>query len=331
MRKTIINSSLGKGNEILRLLSSVISKEADVLKNLALNVPLEAANFVEKILSTKGKLIFTGLGKSWHISQKLAATFSSLGIPSLALHANNAVHGDLGIIQSHDSIVIISKSAYGSEFEYIIELAKKSNIHVSLICCSYGNLCKTVDLVIRLCFREEACVMNLAPTSSTTLFLAFGDAIAVVLSYLRNFTKADFMHFHPAGSIGKKLTSTVAHFMYKGDTLPIIYENTLFVDLICVITKKKLGVGIVVDEKNKVKGIITDGDLRRACKYGSLLFNKTAEDIMTKNPKVIAHNLMAIDALEIMESYNITSLIVQEFEQIVGIIHIHDLIKAGIN
>ncbi|MBD3231658.1 KpsF/GutQ family sugar-phosphate isomerase [Candidatus Dependentiae bacterium] len=334
MLKKPINSSsqlFTKKEEIKFELIKILSEEKNSIEYLIQNFPNEAIILVEKILRTKGKLVFCGMGKSGLIARKLVATFSSIGTPSFFLHPSEALHGDLGMIQENDFFIAISKSGTGIELEQIIPILKSQNNQTCLISCKKGILNNLVDLNIVLPFKKEACELNLAPTSSSTLSMAFGDAIAIVVGKLKGFNKNDFARFHPAGALGKKLLLKVSALMHKVNQLPLIKPNTNFQDLIFTITQKKLGVGIVVDNKIRLLGIITDGDLRRACKFGPKIFNKTATEICTFHTKTISADLLAYDALKVMEDYNITSLIVTKKDNtVIGLIHIHDIIKAGI-
>jgi arabinose-5-phosphate isomerase len=317
--------------DIKQAISNVILQESQALTVVANNIPESAAVLVDKILKNTGKIVFSGIGKSGLVAQKLAATFSSLGIPAIFLHACDALHGDLGVIQQSDIFVALSKSGTGVELEAIFPFLNNNKNFTVLICCNSGVLCSLVNLVIQLPLEREACNLNLAPTSSSTLMMAFGDALAVVVSSIHNFDKNCFARVHPAGALGKRLILTVNHFMYSGDDLPLIPINSNFSDILYTISSKKLGIGIVVDDKNNLCGIVTDGDLRRACdKFGPDVFNKKAPEIMTLYPKTIDFNTLAYVALDIMENFKITSLVVVNGKLAVGVIHIHDLIKAGI-
>lgn len=326
--------------DVKQAISNVMLQEAQALTAVANNIPDAASILLSKILENKGKIIFSGIGKSGLVAHKLAATFSSLGIPSIFLHACDALHGDLGVIQNNDILIALSKSGTGVELENIlVSLNNNKNFnknYTALICCNNGNLCNLVDLAVKLPLEREACPLNLAPTSSSTLMMAFGDALAVVVSSMHNFDKDCFARVHPAGALGKRLILTVNYFMSSGQNLPIIKRDSNFSEILYIISSKKLGIGVVVDDKNNLCGIITDGDLRRACdKFGPDVFNKKAPEIMTLNPKTINIDTLAYEALEVMENFNITSLVVVENKPAgdkvaVGIIHIHDLIKAGI-
>jgi arabinose-5-phosphate isomerase len=325
-----INSNFSK-KDIQSDLIKVLATEAEAIKNLVNNFPSSAVTLVEKILQTKGRVIFSGMGKSGLIAKKLVATFSSTGTPSLFLHPAEALHGDLGMIKPEDMFIAISKSGTGSEFSQIIPILNSCGNYTSLICCANGALSELVNLTVLLPFTQEACQMNLAPTTSSTLSMAFGDAVSVVASKLKKFNQNDFAKFHPAGALGKRLLLKVNSLMACKQELPFLDKDTSFADLLYLISSKKMGVGIVVDENKKLLGLVTDGDLRRATLRGPKVFEMTAKNIMTKNPKTIQQEILAFDALHVMEDFNITSLIVKdEFDSVVGLIHIHDLLKAGI-
>lgn len=314
-------------------LITVISKEIESLNFLVENFPKRSEILVEKILQTKGRVVFSGMGKSGHVAKKLVATFAGLGIQSLFLHPAESLHGDLGMLNSEDIFIAISKSGTGIELEQVIPVLKSQGNFCCLISCVAGGaLTKLVDLSVVLPFTAEACELNLAPTSSSTVCIAFGDAVAVVISKIRGFGKNDFAKLHPSGALGKKLLLKVSSLMANGEQLALIYPETDFKDLLLKITSKKLGVGIVVDRNNVLLGIITDGDLRRACELGPRVFEKCAKDIMKCEPKKILQDTLAYDALKLIERFNITSLVVTtQDDKVVGLIHIHDLVKAGIS
>jgi arabinose-5-phosphate isomerase len=311
-------------------LCAVLHAEADAILSIINNFPPQAVLLVERILKANGKIIFSGVGKSGLVAQKLAATHSSLGIPSFSLHPSDALHGDLGAVQTGDVFIALSKSATGEEFNQILPILTSRGITTCLMCCKHGALSNKADIVITLPVEREACPLNLAPTSSSTAMMAFGDAVAVVVSNLKGFGEHDFARNHPAGALGKRLLLTVSSIMHKDEALPLILPTTPFKDVLVTITSKKRGLGIVIDEHGSLCGIITDGDLRRACECGTKVFDTCALDIATKHPKFIAPNALAYTALRMMEEYNITSLVVVEHEKVVGLVHIHDLIKAGL-
>ena len=317
-------------NLIIKNIIDVMHQEADVIKSATKHISQTASLLVELIFNTKGKIVFCGAGKSGLIGQKLAATYASLGIPAIFLHPSDAIHGSLGVVQPNDIFIALSKSGTGSELEQIVPYLHVHNVRFCLICCVQGALAQKAHLVVCLPCEREACSLNLAPTNSSTLMLAFGDAVAVTISKLKGFSKNNFAIYHPAGALGRKLLTTTHSFMHKKNELPLLKADTQFKDLLFSITNKKLGIGIVVNDKNELLGIITDGDLRRACSSGPDVFNSTASQIMTKNPKSISSNQLACNALELMEEHNITSLVVTDNNAVTGLVHIHDLIKAGL-
>ncbi|MFH1832111.1 MAG: KpsF/GutQ family sugar-phosphate isomerase [bacterium] len=318
-------------SDIQQEIVRVLLQEAQAIHNLVENLPVSACDLVHRIMQTKGKIIFSGIGKSGIVGQKLAATFSGVGIPSIFMHSAECLHGDLGVIQHDDLFIAISKSGSSTELEYIFSFLKNHKIYGVLLCCSGGPLAKRANLVVALPLKQEACALNLAPTSSSTIMIAFGDAVALCVSKLKKFTRNDFARFHPAGTLGKKLLLTIEEVMHLHDVLPLISPDTLFKDLLITITKKKLGMGIVVNSESKLLGVISDGDLRRACNQGPSVFEKTAAEIMTINPKTTTPYTLASEALACMETFNITCLVVIDNQKVVGLVHIHDIIKTGLN
>lgn len=308
----------------------VLTKEAHAISFAAQNLPDTAVALVHKILKTTGRIVFSGMGKSGLVARKLTATYSSVGIPSLFLHPGDALHGDIGMVRPEDFFIALSKSATGIELEQIFAVLRAQGNQTGLICCGDGKLCEIADLVVKLPFQSEACFMNLAPTSSSTLMIAFGDAIALAVSKQRGFNHQDFARSHPNGALGKRLTLTVRSLMHAVVTVPLLDPALSFKDVLSQISYHRLGVGVVIDHAGRLMGIITDGDLRRACEQGPGVFDCSAEQIMTKNPKTIEASNLAYDALLLMEKFNITSLVVIETEHPVGVVHIHDLVKAGL-
>lgn len=325
-------ATITQNYEPLALFSDVLTREAQALNNLVAAVPRETSRLIDTILHTTGSVIFTGAGKSGHIGKKLAATFSSLGISSLFIHPFEALHGDFGVIKKHDCVIMLSKSASGYELELLALLLRQHSVTTILICCEQGSLCSDVSLAIQLPFENEACLLNLAPTSSSTLMLAFGDALASTISFYKGFTASDFARNHPSGSLGKSLLLTTASLMHAGKQLPLLDVHDSFTYVITTIMEKKLGVGIVVNAEQNVLGIITDGDIRRACAlHGPAVFSLTAKNLMTVEPKTVSYTTKASQALAIMEQYNITKLVVtDEHNHTIGLLHINALIKAGI-
>jgi arabinose-5-phosphate isomerase len=285
---------------------------------------------VHLIDTMKGRLVVSGIGKSAIIGQKIVATLNSTGTPSIFMHAADAIHGDLGMVQQDDIVMIISKSGESPEIKVLITLIK--NLGNKLI-AMVGNLNATLalgaDLVLNTTVSQEACPNNLAPTSSTTAQLAMGDALAVCLMEVKGFSSSDFAKFHPGGSLGKKLYLRVSD-LSKLNERPAVNQNSSIKDVIVEITQKRLGLTAVLDEEGMLTGVITDGDLRRMLEKGNDIVHTTAKDIMGVHPKTIEGDALAVDALDRMRKNNITQLIVTEDKHYAGVIHLHDLIREGI-
>lgn len=327
---SIIPTHVNKNNA-LDTVRTVIQAEATTLQNLVNNLPLETLECLTILSNTIGSIIFTGAGKSGHVGQKLSATFSSLGLPSFFLHPYDALHGDMGKIRNNDTVIMLSKSGISAELELMSQIFKQRSITTILVCCSPGNLTQVCSLSIQLPLEKEACLYNLAPTSSSTMMQAFGDALAVALSTQKGFSSQDFARNHPSGALGRSLLLDANALMHTHNELPFLTESDSFETVLNVIIEKKLGVGIVATPEKKLLGIITDGDIRRACAQGPQIFSLNANSFMTKKPKTINATTKASHALNIMEQYNITSLIViDENNYVLGLLHIHALLKAGI-
>ncbi|MFC5282035.1 KpsF/GutQ family sugar-phosphate isomerase [Pedobacter alpinus] len=315
--------------EILEIANRTISLEAEAIKQLQLQLSKDFALLVKEIINLKGRLIITGVGKSAIIAQKLVATFNSTGTPSVFMHAADAVHGDLGIIQKDDLVLCLSKSGNTAEIKVLIPLLKQGD---NLLACIVGEkesyLAKQSDFVLDATVAIEACPNNLAPTTSTTAQLVLGDALAVCLLECRAFSKEDFAKYHPGGALGKKLYLKVSDLCSLNEK-PEISIDASIKDAILEITKKRLGVVAIV-ENNELRGVITDGDLRRMMEKYESFEKLKAVDIMNHNPKTIDFNEMAIHALNQMKQFNITSLIVTKQNNYEGVVHLHDLLKEGI-
>jgi len=327
---SLTSEQLGLHNAIHQDIVDVLTKEAYAISLAAQQLPETAIQLVLKILNTLGRVVFSGTGKSGLVARKLAATYSSVGIPSFFLHPGDALHGDLGMVRPEDLFIALSKSATGSELEQIFTVLNSQGNQTGLICCSDGNLKQFASLVVKLPFQGEACFMNLAPTSSSTLMIAFGDAIALAVSKKKGFGQSDFARSHPSGALGKRLTLTVRALMHSAQTIPLLPAHMPFKEILSEISLHKLGVGLVLDDVGHLGGIITDGDLRRACEQGPSVFDRCAHEIMSKMPKTIDVALLAYDALLMMEKFNITSLVVVDNQKPVGVVHIHELVKAGL-
>jgi len=315
--------------KILKNAQQVFSHES---KSIAQLIDFLDENFVKTvttILETKGKVIVTGIGKSAIIAQKIVATLNSTGTPSQFLHASEAIHGDLGMIQPNDIVICISKSGNSPEIKVLAPIIKNfGNILVGMTGNKDSFLAKQSDYVLNTFVERESCPNNVAPTDSTTAQLVMGDALAVCLMYERGFTANDFAKYHPGGALGKQLLLKVKDMLDK-ENKPSVGPNSTIKDVIVEISQKRLGVTAVVED-NELKGIITDGDIRRMLEKQDSFSHLTAQDIMTKNPKTIETEKMAVEALHAMENFSITQLIVTENKQYVGIIHLHDLLKEGI-
>lgn len=315
--------------EILEVAKKTILTEASAVEHLLKQLKPDFAHLTLEILNLKGRVIITGVGKSAIIAQKIVATFNSTGTPAIFMHAADAIHGDLGIIQKNDLVLCLSKSGNTSEIKVLIPLLKQGK---NKLACIVGDtqsfLAKQSDFIIDASVEVEACPNNLAPTTSTTAQLVLGDALAVCLLECRAFTKEDFAKYHPGGALGKKLYLKVSDLSSQNEK-PQIEMGGNIKEVILEITKKRLGVVAVLDDK-KLVGIITDGDLRRMMETYTSFENLKAMDIMSKNPKTIQSNEMAVNALVIMKQYNITQLIVKKDTIYDGVVHLHDLLKEGI-
>jgi arabinose-5-phosphate isomerase len=289
-------------------------------------------NFVEateKIYNSKGRLVITGIGKSAIISQKIVASFNSTGTPALFLHASEAIHGDLGMIQNEDVIICISKSGNSPEIKVLVPLLKRfGNSLIAITGNMTSFLAKGSDIVLNTTVDSEACPNNLAPTNSTTAQLVMGDALVVCLMEMRDFQPQDFAVYHPGGALGKKLLLKVK-VMLENSLKPMVGPDAAIKRVIFEISEKRLGVTAVV-ENEKVIGIITDGDIRRMLNDRDTFTDLTARDIMTKNPKMTSSNAMVVEALNIMEDFSITQLVVVDDGEYKGVLHLHDILKEGI-
>ena len=316
-------------SEIISIAKSVIRLEAAEIKNLESKINDVFANTVALILSSKGRVIVAGVGKSANIASKIVATFNSTGQPAVYLHAAEAIHGDLGNIQENDIVICISKSGNTEEIKYLLPLIKNMRNKIIAICGNKDSyLASQADFFLDASIEKEACPHNLAPTSSTTVQLVIGDALAVCLLESKNFTDKDFARFHPGGALGKRLLLKVGDIAEKNEK-PSVDSDESVANVIIEISQKRLGATAVLDGK-KLIGIITDGDLRRMLQKEKKIDQLFAKDIMNTKPKSITISTLAIDALKMMETYNISQLIVLDKDDYAGIIHIHDILKEGI-
>lgn len=306
-----------------------ILEEAEAIHKLSEYIDADFEKIVELIYHSKGRVIITGVGKSANIAKKIVATLNSTGTPSIFMHAADAIHGDIGIIQKDDSIICISKSGNTPEIKVLVPLIHfRKNKLIGMVSNTDSFLGKNADYVLRTTVDKEACPHNLAPTSSTTAQLVMGDALAVALLEYRGFSREDFAKMHPGGALGKKLYMNVSD-LYKQNEVPSVNSHDTIRTIIVEISSKRLGATAVM-ENNKLIGIITDGDLRRMLEKYNDVENLTARDIMSPDPKTIPANELAINAFNLMENNNITQLIVMDEDNYKGIVHLHDILKEGI-
>ena len=304
--------------------------ESDSVSAIGKQLNNSFTTLCEKVISSKGKFVIMGVGKSGHIAQKISATLSSTGTPSIFIHPTEAAHGDMGLIDKKDIVLLISNSGETDEIINILTSLKRHAKEIaSLTSNNSSTIAQSSDIKIELKSKKEACPLDLAPTSSTTNALAFGDALAIALLEAKGFTKNDFASSHPAGKLGKKLITRVSDLMHKGSSIPKVSPNTVLDKALLEITKKKLGITLVVD-KSKVVGIFTDGDLRRSLNNKVNIQKTKIKDLMTKTYKTISSNSLAVDAAKIMERNKIFTLVVKDKQKYVGVISMHDLIEARI-
>ena len=289
------------------------------------------AQLAYAIMGVQGRIIFTGVGKSAHIGRKLASTFASLGLPSFFMHSTEALHGDLGMTMPGDMVIALSKSGANEDLLLLLPILRQQGVMTVLFSCALTSLCEEVDFHLHVPCKLEDPRCMYAPTTSASLMLIAGDAIAVSIAHVRGYTNADFARRHPGGALGRSLLLTVAHLMQKDD-LPCISADSLFMQVIHAVTVRRLGVAIVKDAQAELVGIITDGDLRRACELrGPQVFDLRAKDIMRACPHTITEHTRAWDALQTMRTSKITSLVVVDKQgAVVGLVHIHDILRAGI-
>ena len=317
-------------NTIIENALQTIELESKAIANLTNLIDTDFEDAVNFIFQSKGRVIITGIGKSAIIANKIVATMNSTGTPAIFMHAADAIHGDLGNIQQDDCVICISKSGNTPEIKVLVPLIQNyGNKLIALTGNPTSFLGKNADYTLNCYVEKEACPNNLAPTTSTTAQLVMGDALAVCLLEMKEFTSNDFAKYHPGGALGKKLYLRINDLIANNE-LPIVATDTPVKDAIIEISNKRLGATAVLDDK-KVVGMITDGDIRRMLENNEDIRTLTAKDIMTQNPKTLNANDMAIDALRTLEDHGITQILVtDDQENYVGIVHLHDLIKEGI-
>ena len=317
--------SLAEGRRVLKI-------EARAVQTLVDRLDAQFARAVDLLLRCKGKVVVSGMGKSGLVGQKIAATMASTGTPAIFLHPAEGIHGDLGMLGRTDVLIAISNSGETQEILQLLPYVERMGIPVvSMTGRMTSTLAKHSDVALDVSVSEEACPMGLAPTASTTAALAMGDALAVVLLQKRGFKQEDFAQFHPGGTLGRRLLVRVRDLMHGGAEMPVVSEAVPATAAILEITAKKLGMTTVTDANGKLVGIITDGDLRRFIQRGGDFARVTAGELASRNPKTIAPDDLAAKAVEQMERFSITTLVVGEGERrILGVIHLHDLLKNGI-
>jgi len=307
-----------------------IKLEADAIAHLEQYINDDFVKAINVIAASKGRVIISGIGKSAIVAQKIVATLNSTGTPSVFMHAADAIHGDLGMIQKEDIVIILSKSGVSPEIKVLLPLIKNfSSMLIAMVGNAKSFLAKQADIILNTTVSQEACPNNLAPTSSTTAQMVMGDAMAVALMELRGFSTEDFAKYHPGGTLGKRLYLRVQDLFIHNEQ-PKVSADAPLKKVIVEMTSKRLGATAVVDDDNKLLGIITDGDLRRMLEKNMSSEKITAEDIMTKQPITIDADALAVEALDILRKHDITQLVVTEKFQYAGFIHLHDLIREGI-
>lgn len=327
-----MNTLKSNRSEIIDLAKQVVAVEKNALDKLQMQLGDEFVEAIDVLLKCKGHVIVIGMGKSGHVGNKISATLASTGTPAFSVHPGEASHGDLGMITKNDVIICISNSGETEEVLNIIPIIKRMGPNTIAITGNpESSMAKIADVHLSIAVGEEACPLGLAPTTSTTTTLVMGDALAVTLLKLRGFTEEDFARSHPAGSLGKKLLLHIDDLMRTGDDVPKVLLGTNIEEALFEITQKRLGMTAIVNKNNEVEGIFTDGDLRRAFDNNLNLKNTVIEKAATLNPVTIDSNSLAVSAAQLMEQHNVHGLLViDECNQLVGALNIHDLLKAGV-
>jgi arabinose-5-phosphate isomerase len=320
------------GEEVITRGKEVIRIEVDTLKALEDRIDSNFAKAVDMIFNSTGRTIVAGMGKSGLVGRKIVATLNSTGTPSFFLHPSDAVHGDLGMVREEDVIIAISKSGSTPEIMQLMPLLQRIGVKIiGMLGNADSPIGKQSDIILDISVKEEACPYDLAPTASTTATMALGDALAIALLHKRNFTKEDFAAFHPGGIIGRQLLLKVEEIMVKGSNVPIVQEQVSLSEAIVEMTSKRLGATCVTNGSGILTGIVTDGDLRRLLQRKTNISDVIVSDLMTHNPKTIRSDTLAATALEYMENYSITQLIVvNPLHHPIGMVHLHDLVKLGL-
>ncbi len=320
----------GQEKDIINTACEAIDKELLAVEQLKHFIDAAFVRAVEMIYRSTGRLIVTGIGKSAIVGQKIVATLNSTGTPAVFMHAADAIHGDLGIIQLHDVVLCLSKSGNTAEIKVLVPLIRQmGNPLIGMVANRDSFLGTHADLVLTACAPQEACPNNLAPTASTTSQMVLGDALAICLLKLKGFTPTDFARFHPGGSLGKKLYTRVEDIMDLS-VRPAVGMDTTIRDSIFIISKNRLGATAVLDKDGNMKGIITDGDIRRMVEKNLPVESLHAGDVMNPTPKIISHDALAVDAYDKMKTNKITQLVVLQDGKYIGMVHIHDILREGI-
>jgi len=320
------------GINIIRRARQVLDIEAEAITNLKKNINRDFQKATQLILSSKGRIVVTGMGKAGIIGQKLSATLSSTGTPSLFLHSAEAIHGDLGRVTGEDAVIILSNSGEIEEIKKLLPILKKIGAKIIAITGNLKSiLARYSDVVLNTAVKKEACPLGLAPTASTTAMLAMSDALAVCLLELKGFKEKDFAFYHPGGLLGKRLLLTVEDIMRTGSANPIVNEKKKVFEVLLKITQARAGSATVVDNKGKLKGIFTDGDLRRHLEIDKNLPKRQIQEVMTKNPTVVKKEMLAIEAMRILKEKRIDEVpVVDKNNRPVGLLDVQDLLKAGL-
>jgi len=315
---------------IIESARDVIKKEAEAVAGLLDRLDENFEKAVRAILTTSGRVIVTGIGKSGLVGRKIAATFASTGTPSLFLHPTEAFHGDLGIVTENDIVLAISKSGDTSELHQLIPAFKRLGLQIILLTGEIGSpLAERADIVIDCSVKAEACPNNLVPTASSTAALVMGDALAVALLRMRGFSAEDFAKIHPGGALGRRLLVRVSDVMHTGDKVPIVSESTTVLDTLITMSRGRLGTAVVVDDSGRMLGVFTDGDLRRLSERGEQFFDRKIGDVMTRNARTINPDAILDEVLALCEKYKITVLVaVDKDHRPAGIIHLHDVLTS---
>ena len=317
--------------DYINIAKRVLDIESSAISELKSNLGKSFTDACELCINCKGKIIVMGLGKSGHIADKIAATFASTGTPAFFIHPSEAIHGDLGMIDKEDIVLVLSNSGETEEIISLIPVIKNMGIKIVAITGNKDSkLSSEADIHIHVEVKEEACPMNLAPTASTSAALAMGDAIAVALLEKRVFTKADFAKSHPGGSLGKQLLLSVEDIMHTGDEVPTVYQKDKLATGLIEMSEKALGMTTIINEKEELVGIFTDGDLRRTLESKIDIQNTLMEEVMKKDPYIIKKETLAYNAVLMIQERKITSLVIVDGKKVVGALNIHDLFRAGV-